>query len=89
MAQEPYCCENCDFLADRVDDLEAENASLRAIVAKLPKTADGVPVTPGMTLYLFSNNGMNELDVDHRYMHPGDFCWYSTPEAAKAAFDNK
>ena len=31
--------------------LQAECASLRAIVAKLPTTADGVPVVPGMTLY--------------------------------------
>ena len=30
--------------------LLAENARLRAVVDKLPKTADGVPVVPGMTI---------------------------------------
>ena len=31
--------------------LETEIADLRAVVDKLPKTADGVPVVPGMVLH--------------------------------------
>jgi hypothetical protein len=84
--------------ADRVSALEAENAKLRAIVAKLPKTADGVPVVPGMNLW--------ELSTHQYPMHteqfieevvsisqprgfggsPNAFCrCYSTREAAEAA----
>ncbi|MBI5724399.1 MAG: hypothetical protein HZA50_10610 [Planctomycetes bacterium] len=44
---------NIDDLLARIDELEiaihhleAENARLRAIVNRLPKTADGVPVIP-------------------------------------------
>ena len=33
---------------DCIKELEAEIERLRAIVAKLPVTADGVPVVPGM-----------------------------------------
>ena len=38
-------------MAGRVGRLEAENARLAAIVARLPVTADGVPITPGMVLH--------------------------------------
>lgn len=31
--------------------LEAERERLEAIIDKLPKTADGVPVTPGLTVF--------------------------------------
>ncbi len=31
--------------------LEAERDALKAVVAKLPLTADGVPIVPGMTVY--------------------------------------
>lgn len=33
------------------EELKAENARLREIVERLPKTADGVPATPGTRLY--------------------------------------
>lgn len=36
--------------ADR-DRLARENADLRAVVERLPKTADGVPVTPGQLIW--------------------------------------
>ena len=35
--------------------LQADNARLRAIVDKLPKTADGVPVVPGMEVWAKKN----------------------------------
>lgn len=38
-------------LIARVRDLEADNARLAAIMGKLPRTADGAPVVPDMTLY--------------------------------------
>ena len=43
--------EAVERLAKDYRELKAENERLRAIVGKLPKTADGIPVTPGMTLY--------------------------------------
>lgn len=33
------------------DDVRDELRRLRELVAKLPRTADGVPVVPGMTVY--------------------------------------
>lgn len=38
-------------LRKRVAELEAERGRLRAIVDKLPKTADGAPVVPDMAIY--------------------------------------
>jgi len=38
-------------LAARIAELEAERDRLAAIVERLPRTADWVPVTPGMTLH--------------------------------------
>ncbi len=38
-------------LRDKFSDAEVENERLRAVVDKLPHTADGVPVVPGMKLY--------------------------------------
>jgi len=35
-------------------EVEPELERLRAIVDKLPKTADGVPVVPGMRLWVFA-----------------------------------
>jgi len=44
---------NCavDTAVRRLSDLQAEVERMKAIVAKLPKTADGVPVVPGMTIF--------------------------------------
>ena len=46
------------YVADagaNIDKLEAEVERLQAIVDKLPKTADGVPVVPGMNCYFRSH----------------------------------
>ena len=40
-----------DNAAARITELEADRDRLAAIVERLPKTADWVPVTPGMTLH--------------------------------------
>jgi len=37
--------------ANRADELARRVEDLEAIVAKLPKTADGVPIVPGMTVW--------------------------------------
>lgn len=42
-------CRNREIDAGTNDKAEIER--LRAIVGKLPKTADGVPVVPGLTLH--------------------------------------
>ena len=42
-----------------IRDLEAENKRLAAIVDRLPKTTDGVPITPGMTVWTY-NPGYEE-----------------------------
>jgi len=80
-----------------IHKMGCENKRLRAIVAKLPKTADGVPVVPGMMVY--SDHGEWEVAgfrVDEEgklaEIMSGGFgfdrlCtgWYSTREAAEAA----
>ena len=55
---------NAEIFLQRIDELteqlaqaEAENTRLRAIVDRLPKTADGVPVVQGDTLF-----GVSEID---------------------------
>lgn len=35
-------------------DTQADNARLRAIVDRLPRTADGVPIVPGQTVHWHS-----------------------------------
>lgn len=85
-------CMRCARTAK--DALDAELTRLRAlierqaaIIDRLPKTADGVAVVPGMTLYLMpdkegaTNYDMMELKVEAA----SDYCWYSTRSAAEAA----
>ncbi len=68
-----------------------ELARLRAIVDKLPKTADGVLIAPGTTLYAPAPEewGRGHVEVDG--FHPPDpptragVGWYLTEEAARAA----
>lgn len=56
---------NTDERRSELEQLRDENRRLRAIVAKLPKTADGVPIVPGMTLYLGHSDGaVRELTAD-------------------------
>lgn len=59
---------------------------LQAIVAKLPQTADGVPILPGQKVWgIFANKSIEEVEIirgSQGGMYPG--C-YSTREAAEAA----
>ena len=72
-----------------VADRDTRIAELEGIVAKLPKTKDGVVVTPGMELWWLSRGRIGECRDNVGYMNP-DFSMffrdcYSTPEAAEAA----
>ena len=40
--------------------LKTELEAARAIVAKLPKTADGVPIVPGMHVWFYSRNSASQ-----------------------------
>jgi hypothetical protein len=46
-----------ELVLTRLDKLQAERDRLAAIVAKLPKTADGVVITLGMSVWFLSNYG--------------------------------
>lgn len=75
-------------LAIDVAELEKQLADLHAI---LPKTADGVPVVPGMTLYQEDRSvelSAQWLAWEHaagkRFPLVAD-CWFSTRQAAEKA----
>lgn len=83
---------------EEAEKLEAETERLQAIVDKLPTTADGVAVLPGMTVWVDADYGDGlkiwELVVDDLSMagawdgarcHWGHFHSYSTREACEAA----
>lgn len=83
-----------------VANLIAEIRRLQAIVAKLPKTADGVPVVPGMEVHeLYPSGELFRLEVWWAGIHAYGFRFgqhntqydyrncYSTREAAGAAGD--
>ncbi len=96
---------NCPgFTATAVDQLLAEVNRLRAIVAKLPLTADGAPIVPGMKVYFNSailDQGEYGVLVDSVGLEcvsvrtGGGECFmgfnsaYSTREAAEKARDAK
>jgi len=48
---EPLTNSEADDITSVLDKAAKEIKRLQAIVDKLPKTADGVPITPGMNLY--------------------------------------
>jgi hypothetical protein len=50
-------------LEDRVRAMADDRERLQAIVARLPTTEDGVPITPGMTLYDSCNGGKHQITV--------------------------
>ena len=93
-------CE--DVATDRVMSEAADEIErLQADVAKLPKTKDGVPIIPLMTVYRPDGSGsvktipVDTISLDNRVWYlqrfrvhlgrPGD-C-YSTREAAEAAME--
>ena len=93
-----------DLYRDTVKGLHADNVGLRANVfrlehalGQLPKTADGVPVTPGMKVFWRDDEYgdiAEQIVVNVNAAGLGDgqhpIPWsrvYSTPEALKAAED--
>lgn len=86
----------CSTVAEQAAELER----LRAVVDRLPKTADGVPVTPGMEVWKHLKNGkavsLGTIESIHHYdattsrwpyrdqANPYELI-YSTREAAEAA----
>ena len=81
----------CEQASDTILEQRAEIERLSAIVDKLPRTADGVPVVPGMTCWYMSWGGNAiEFPVDDWSDIATDWDdygrrYYSTPEAARAA----
>ena len=74
------CAERVE-LTKRVEELEAENAKLMEVVKKLPKTADGVPVAPGMTVWVPSS-------VDVEWEGPSPFDGYVAEAVAMCDMQN-
>lgn len=61
---------------------------LRALVNEWPKTGDGVPITPQMTVYHPDGEKYTARLVEYCYFNALGVEWescYSTPEAARAA----
>ena len=84
-----------DAMPHTMDEAAAELQRLQAIVDKLPRTADGVPVTPLMELWhpeapqmSFTALGVSTVNANTP-LGGGDYIdhrvCYSTPEAAEAA----
>ena len=72
-------CPSCAF---------TELRELRAIVEKLPTTADGVPVTPGMKLFLLTDECIAEMPSGAVFSEDGPFgtadCYSTRPAAENA-----
>lgn len=95
------CCEewlsDLDYAKHICNQAAAEIERLRAIVDKLPKTADGVPMTPGMNVYslhwfqpwrITGFNTTSDGEAGVIYFGVGFDAigpWYSTLEAAQQA----
>lgn len=80
------------LLRDKVDAVTRERDELRAVVERLPKTADGVLATPGMKVWRNYDDGpallyvgMSACGSDSWSMERDPSECYSTPEAALAA----
>ena len=72
--------------------LEAEIARLQSIVDALPKTADGVPIVPGMTLYAMDPSRRIMVFELESWLEVGEHCdipthYCSTRQAAEKARD--
>jgi hypothetical protein len=74
-----------EAITARINRDAAELARLRAIVAKLPVSRDGVTILPGMTVYpvgtdmggVWSHDGtsphvVGSVSTDHAWIHAGD-----------------
>lgn len=80
-------------LMQAVEDYKARVAELEAITAKLPRTADGVPVVPGDELFQVNNRGRvetvvaNVIDGESIIYGISSFIMmsdcYATPKAAR------
>lgn len=76
-----HCCGDCLYEIAKAQRIEIKQ--LQAIVDRLPKTKDGVPVVPGMVLYLrWAGRYMSQLTVALRDkgLHAS---YYSTRTAAE------
>lgn len=74
-----YGCNCGNDLAKAADEIER----LCAILDQFSKTADGLPATPGMTLWMYSmppGIGFHSITVKES---TGQYCWYSAKEEAK------
>lgn len=60
--------------------LRQKLAEARAVIDKLPKTADGMPAYPGMNLYRYNSYTNMVCDAQCMYLSVSDL--YSTREAA-------
>lgn len=90
------CPANRACIDSLLGDLLEENKRLQAIVDKLPKTADGVPVAPGDKVYRAGEYTSAQLTIA-RDLPEYNGGWqdgrvriencYSTREAAQAALD--
>ena len=59
-------------IARQLAKANAENDRLQAIVDKLPKTADGVPVAPGMTVYFCRDGSPHIVGAFHEWSSDPD-----------------
>ena len=70
-----WCYRVCGFLKVAIDHRDARIAELEAIVAKLPKTADGVPAYKDMPVWCVMPDGS---------IYETELGWYCTLGAAFA-----
>ena len=78
--------EGIGEIAGVTREAAAEIRGLRAIVDRLPKTADGVPITPGMLLYEPHSCHVTDVVFGKEWEQRNI---YSTRDAAEKARDEK
>ena len=64
-----------ELLEQAYKELKAQNAELRGVVDKLPKTADGVICELGMEMFAVDTNGKTiriEFGTNDLWIHPDD-----------------
>ena len=80
---------NEEAAAVQIGLLQQEIERLRAIVDRLPKTADGVPMVPGLRVWIWFGGKITEAvhsGTDPKQSYWGNALWcYSTKEAAEEA----